>query len=102
VVRWPSGMTTPGAALLNLGEKTAPMPGMEFLWYSGLWGTRESSGWFSAPRSGYWGPAFNETGMGPQGFITAWCAGMANPDRRALNPAGSGTVSECYPNAINP
>ncbi len=101
-VRWLPGTIMPGGALLNLGEKTAPMPGMEFLRYSGLWGTRESSGWFSGLRSGYWGPAFNETGMGSKGFITAWCAGMADSDRRASDPAGSGTVRECYPNAINP
>jgi hypothetical protein len=102
MVRWPDGKATPGSALENLGEKTSPMPGMEFLRYSGLWGTRESSGWFSAPRSGYWGPAFNETGMGAGSFTTAWCSGMADINRSVPDPSGSGRLRECYPSAVNP
>jgi hypothetical protein len=101
-VRWPSGKTTAGSALLNLGEKLDPMPGMEFLRYSGLWGTRESSGWFSAQRSGYWGPAFNETGMGPANFITAWCFGIADANRGGPDLSGKGFVRECYPTEVNP
>ena len=101
-VRWPDGKTTPGSTLVNLGEKTLPMPGMEFLRYSGLWGTRESTGWFATPRSGYWGPAFNETGMGTGNFITAWCSGMADINRSVPDPSGLGRLRECYPSAISP
>lgn len=90
--------------LLNVGEKTHPRNGQHFIAYSGLWG---------APRalfftSGYWGPAFNETGArcadGTQAygglrhraaaaacapvFITTWCDGM---DGRLLD-----RQRECY------
>jgi hypothetical protein len=90
-VRLPrSGSASSGAPLVNLGEKTAPMRGMEFLRYSGLWGRREN-GWFGAYNSGYWGPAFNETGRHKDGFVAAWCEDMRDPSRSA------GPVRECYP-----
>ena len=46
------GKNYPTSCSGNLGEKTAPMPGMDFLRYSGLWGPHQESGWFSALRSG--------------------------------------------------
>jgi hypothetical protein len=75
-------MTTSGG-LLNLGAKLGPMNNQWFLKYSGIWG---SPGTFFYT-SGYWGPAYNETGMN-NGFITAWCAGITGVDQR-----------ECYPTA---
>jgi hypothetical protein len=68
--------------LLNLGEKTAPMNNQYFIRYSGLWG---SPGLFYFS-SGYWGPAYNETGMAQDGFITAWGAGMKNAKREEVYP----------------
>jgi hypothetical protein len=78
-VTWPDGRVTPGGGLLNVGEKTSPMNGQQFIRYSGLWG---SPGTFYAS-SGYWGPAYNETSMRPDGFVEAWCDGMAGPLDRA-------------------
>jgi hypothetical protein len=93
VVTWPDGHATRSGPLLNLGEKTAPLNGQVFIQYSGLWGG--PGGFPRLPfyyrRSGYWGPAFNETGMGADGFIAAWCAGIADP---RLSRNG---VPECYP-----
>jgi len=74
-VVWPDGRTTVGGGLVNVGEKSAPLNGQVFLQYSGLWG---SPGRFYIT-SGYWGPAFNETDIRADGFVTAWCAGMAPP-----------------------
>jgi hypothetical protein len=71
-VTWPDGQVTHGGALVNMGEKSAPLHGQVFLRYSGLWG---SPGVFYMT-SGYWGPAYNETSMGDDGFITAWCDGI--------------------------
>jgi hypothetical protein len=59
------------------------MNGQAFIQYSGIWGS-PGSFFFT---SGYWGPAHNETGMRKDGFITAWCAGIARVDLRR----------ECYP-----
>ena len=100
MVRWPDHRVSRSGPPLLLGQKTHPMPGMEWLEYSGLWGTREGSGMFSFYRSGYWSPAFNETGMGKDGFIAAWCAGMARTDA-----AAGGTpdfAKECYPASAVP
>ena len=98
-VRWPDGRVTRSGPLIRLGQKNYPAPGMEWLQYSGLWGTRESSGMFSFYRSGYWGPAFNETGMGKDGFISAWCEGMARPN--AGTPvAADAFARECYPASV--
>jgi hypothetical protein len=72
-VSWPDGRVVPNGALKNVGEKSAPRNGQIFVRYSGLWG---SPGTFFGT-SGYWGPAFNETGMHDDGYTTAWCDGMA-------------------------
>ncbi|MEO6418213.1 MAG: hypothetical protein ABIP39_02325 [Polyangiaceae bacterium] len=71
-VSWPNGNITRTGTMLNVGEKTNPMNGQSFVQYSGLWG----SPGILYGTSGYWGPAFNETAMGADGFIAAWCAGM--------------------------
>jgi hypothetical protein len=99
-VRWPASRSqparvTPGGPLLNLGEKTTPMKGMEFLRYSGLWGQR-STGWFGKYDSGYWGPAYNETGRQPDGFVAAWCEGIVDPAKRVQG------IRECYPAELVP
>ena len=106
-VRWASkrwtrteARVTPGGALRNLGEKTAPMKGMEFLLYTGLWGLRES-GLFDYYRSGYWGPALNETSIRRDGFVAAWCEGTAEPAREVRRD-GIGVVRECYPSESVP
>lgn len=91
-VRWWDDRRDAGGGLLNVGEKRRPRNGQRFIQYSGLWGSPHR--WFST--SGYWGPAFNETGAlcedgraayrlslgcGARSdcsriFHTAWCAGM--------------------------
>jgi len=73
--------------IVNLGEKTRPLNEQIFLRYSGLWGT---PGTFYQS-SGYWGPAFNETDLADDGFVTAWCRGMLHPDRQIDG------IRECYP-----
>ncbi|MGH7498916.1 MAG: hypothetical protein ACREL3_08705 [Gemmatimonadales bacterium] len=76
--------------LVNVGEKSRPLNGQEFIRYSGLWGT---PGTFYET-GGYWGPAYNETGMDEEtGFITAWCEGMRDPGKVVDG------VRECYPTA---
>ncbi|HMJ86849.1 MAG TPA: hypothetical protein VK504_26910, partial [Vicinamibacterales bacterium] len=80
---WTATSTGP---LVNVGEKLAPLNGQVFIQYSGIWG---SPGTFFGT-SGYWGPAFNETGMGAGRFMTAWCDGMS--------PA---PYYECHPNAAS-
>jgi hypothetical protein len=87
--------------LMNLGEKLSPAAGMEFLQYSGLWGTRETGWWFPRLRSGYWGPAFNETGMGRDQFIAAWCEGIAKSLRERTSDDKAGRLSECYPTNVS-
>jgi hypothetical protein len=77
--------TWTGGRLKNLGSKVAPMNGQAFVRYSGLWG---SPGVFYGT-SGFWGPAFNETSMRADGFVSAWCEGMRHP-----------TEEECYPRAV--
>ena len=72
-VRFAGRAASEGGALVNLGAKQHPMNGQTFLRYSGLWG---SPGVLYGT-SGYWGPAFNETAMRGDGFVMAWCAGMA-------------------------
>lgn len=68
-------------ALVNMGAKRKPLNGQAFVAYSGLWG---SPGYLYST-SGYWGPAYNETAMARDGFVTAWCAGMV----------GSNLFEEC-------
>lgn len=80
-----NGSITSAGSLLNVGAKIAPMNGQVFIQYSGIWG---SPGLLYGT-SGYWGPAFNETGMRADGFITAWCEGILNVD----------VGRECYPTA---
>ncbi|HEU4588985.1 MAG TPA: hypothetical protein VFS11_10070, partial [Gemmatimonadales bacterium] len=94
-VRWPSGRTGSAGALVNLGERTAPLE--PFLAYSGLWGSPGSClPGLGCINSGYWGPAYNETAMRADGFITAWCTGMADSTRTRNG------VAECYPAAVSP
>jgi hypothetical protein len=85
-VRWPGGKESDSGQLVNVGEKSSPMNNQVFIQYSGIWGS-PGTFFFS---SGYWGPAFNETSMGNDGFITAWCAGMKSPKR-----------TECFPTATS-
>jgi hypothetical protein len=85
-VTWFDGRTETTGPLVNIGEKSRPLNGQVFIRYSGLWGAPSK---FFSPLppgnkpyfgfSGYWGPAFNETGMAG-GFIRAWADGMAGLD----------------------
>lgn len=96
-VRWPDGKITRSGPLLNMGEKIDPRPAALWLRYSGLWGTRERAGLFTFYRSGYWGPAFNETGMRKDGFISAWCEGMAR-----MPGDDAAFKRECYASSVVP
>ncbi|MGC4118868.1 MAG: hypothetical protein QM765_30750 [Myxococcales bacterium] len=87
VVSWPDGRKTTSGPLVNVGEKSSPLNGQVFVQYSGLWGSPGTL----AGTSGYWGPAFNETDMGKDGFITAWCRGATGLD----------ITRECYPAATS-
>jgi hypothetical protein len=87
-VRFPGRAPTSSGGLVNVGEKRRPMNGQRFIAYSGLWGSPGAL-WVS---SGYWGPAFNETELRDDGFVTAWCAGMI----------GEALARECYPTAVTP
>jgi hypothetical protein len=89
-VEWFDGRSGTTGPLLNVGEKRHPLNGQLFVRYSGLWGT-PSRGFPPLPPgnplyigfSGYWGPAYNETGMDSQtGFSRAWADGMLH-DRDA-------------------
>jgi hypothetical protein len=104
-VRWPLNQThRPGqltenslTPLRNLGEKTAPMRGMAFIQYAGLWGSPGKSLPFVGPiSSGYWGPAYNETGQRSDSFITAWCEGMKESKKQAASHQDC-AIRECYP-----
>ena len=75
----------PVGKLLDLGTKLKPRE--PFLLYSGLWGSLGST----PISSGYWGPAFNETGMKQDNFLAAWCDGIDNPDQT------NNGKRECYP-----
>lgn len=93
---WTGGVVTRGGTtmaasggLVNVGERQHPLGSNAFIEYSGLWGSPSA---FRPPRagtspsdfvrrslelrfftsSGYWGPAFNETGM-VGGRLAAWC-----------------------------
>lgn len=100
-VRWSDGRRSKSGPFIRLGQKTHPSPGEEWLQYSGLWGSREDAGLFSFYRSGYWGPAFNETGMGKDGFISAWCEGIARPQENSPTAAAA-FRGECYPASVSP
>lgn len=86
-VTWFSGETQTSGGLLNVGERSTPLNNQVFIQYAGLWG---SPGRIFAT-SGYWGPAYNETGMLDNGFLTAWALGMLNPKRE-----------EAYPLSVSP
>jgi len=86
LVHWFDGRHGQTGALLNVGQKTNPMNGQVFLQYSGIWGSPGTL--FES--SGYWGPAYNETGMRDDGFINAWANGMKNARHE-----------ECYPAAVS-
>jgi hypothetical protein len=98
-VHWPDGKVSNSAPLVMLGQKTSPRVGMEWLRYSGLWGTRQNSGLYQYYRSGYWGPAFNETGLRKDGFVPAWCEGMAQPKGKAADLV---IEKECYARHVVP
>jgi hypothetical protein len=72
--------TPAGGRLVNVGEKSHPRNGQVFVQYAGLWGAPHR--WFVT--SGYWGPAFNETG--------AVCDNGRAPYRIGL---GCGAESAC-------
>jgi len=92
---WPGGQVRDArgvrgktGALVNLGAKTSPMNGQSFVQYSGMWG---SPGMLYST-SGYWGPAFNETGMRADGFLSAWCEGIVSKNLK----------EECFPVTTSP
>ncbi len=105
VIWWDGTPVDASGGLLNVGEKSRPRNGQVFIQYSGLWG---SPGRLFIT-SGYWGPAFNETGATCESgeeaykrsagcsvdaarcgriFHKAWCDGM---DARRLD-----INTECY------
>jgi hypothetical protein len=105
VIWWDGTPVGASGGLLNVGEKSRPRNGQMFVQYSGLWG---SPGKLFIT-SGYWGPAFNETGATCESgekafkrsagcsvdaarcgriFHKAWCDGM---DARRLD-----IDKECY------
>jgi hypothetical protein len=88
LVAWPDGRRTTSGGLLNVGEKLHPMNGQVFIQYSGIWG---SPGLLYGT-SGYWGPAYNETGMDASThYLAAWCWGLV----------GSNVNGECFPAAVS-
>lgn len=101
-IRWPGGRVASSGPLVMLGQKTSPRPGTEWLRYSGLWGTRQNSGLNQFYRSGYWGPAFNETGLRKDGFVSAWCEGIAPAKHDATNAEGLVVEKECNADHIVP
>jgi hypothetical protein len=96
-VRAPMGGQVPSrraGQLRNLGEKSQPMNGMEFLRYAGLWGAPLG---FLA--TGYWGPAFNDTDR-RDNFVTAWCVDMADSLSGRGYDGGGAQFEECSPYPI--
>jgi len=84
-VTFPDGRTVTGGALFNLGEKGKPASEkVYFVNYSGLWGSPNTL-WLN---NGYWGPAFNETGMTPDGTCAAWCGDMKDPPAEIAHTHG--------------
>jgi hypothetical protein len=82
---FPGSSPKPVGKLVDLGSKLHPK--QQFLLYSGLWG---SIGGIPIS-SGYWGPAFNETGMRNDNFLAAWCDGINDPNQ------GENGKRECFP-----
>jgi hypothetical protein len=84
VAQFPDGRRGTVGQLVDLGTKLRPKVG--FLRYSGLWGSLGAT----PISSGYWGPAFNETAMLPNGFLIAWCDDVQEPELAV------GNSRECY------
>jgi hypothetical protein len=105
VRRWDDVSLGTSGGLRNVGEKSRPRNGQVFIQYSGLWGS--TARLFMT--SGYWGPAFNETGAVCEDgapayqpylwraaerkacgrlYFPAWCEGV---DSSRLN-----VLSECF------
>ena len=82
---FPGSAPQPVGPIVDLGTKLHPK--LAFVTYSGLWGSLGKT----PISSGYWGPVFNETGMGQDGFFRAWCYGIGEPT------AAEGAIRECYP-----
>ena len=57
-VTWWDSRRGGSGGLINVGEKSRPRGGQVFIQYAGLWGSPHRT----FLTSGYWGPAFNETG----------------------------------------
>ena len=95
-VSLPGSGPVPGGRLLDVGSKTSPLNGQAFIQYSGLWGSPSGFPLLGSDpyywSSGYWGPAFNETAMAGDGFVTAWGKGAADPQMQV------GGVREYYAN----
>lgn len=84
-VSWPGRGVEEAGDLTDVGEKSNPANGHLFIQYSGLWGSPSK---FPASdtivyyaSSGYWGPAYNETLIRPDGFVTAWGRGALEPKK---------------------
>jgi hypothetical protein len=106
--RWDGALLGVSGGLVNVGEKLRPRNGQVFLQYSGLWGGRGRL----FLTSGYWGPAFNETGaLCADGepayepyarragsrrcgriFLKAWCDGMDRRLNRTLECSAANDV----------
>lgn len=90
----PNGTSVPAGGLLDVGSKLEPMSDQFFVQYSGLWGSPSQFPILGSDpyyfSSGYWGPAYNETELDPDGFITAW--GKGTVDRQI----SSGAMREFY------
>ena len=103
-IRWDGVSFGRAGGLRNVGEKLHPRNGQVFIQYSGLWGAQGRL----FMTSGYWGPAFNETGAlcrdGASAYASyvrfrarseqcvplrmqAWCDGMTSASIR---------TPECY------
>ena len=101
VTRWDGVSLGRSGGLRNVGEKLHPRNGQIFIQYSGLWGAPARL----SMTSGYWGPAFNETGalchdgapaygsyLRPRArsaqcvplLMKAWCDGMTRLSARTL------------------
>ncbi len=81
-VKWPDGNVTSSGPLVNVGSRQGAMNGQFFIYYAGLWGSpsRVDLPVLNYINSGCWGPAFNEIGERSDGFVEAWCAGIAEKD----------------------
>jgi hypothetical protein len=78
VTRWNSAERAPSGGLINMGEKSRPRNGQIFVRYSGLWGRLGAL----FMTSGYWGPAFNETGATCANGVAAYLPYLLRPAQR--------------------